>query len=216
MAGRRYVVDFNQTNVNENYPTEEIEDAHALSLVYSNLGVDALTGGRPPLAFRYFRKAIETDPAVPGPWLNLGVLYSRLGFPKYAEAAYLQVLDEDADNSSALTNLTALYEKLGETDLVATYEKKIRHYERRNPYYHFMLAAGAYRARRFDDALALLDKAIHLKSNEHLFYGLQGLIYEQLGRSDEATHSFDQARRLAGPDAGPIDYADQIRALTAG
>lgn len=216
VAGGRYVVDFNQTHVNENYSTHEIEDAHALALVYSNLGVDALTAGDPPLAFRYFRKAIDTDAAVPGPWLNLGVLYSRLGFPDYAEAAYLQVLAEDAGNSSALTNLTALYEKLGKTDLVETYRKKIRHYESRNPYYHYVLAAYAYRARRFDDALAALDKAIHLKSDEHLFYGLQGLIYEQLGRSDDAMHSFDRARRLAGRDARRSDYVEQVRELTIG
>jgi Flp pilus assembly protein TadD len=154
-------------------------------------------------ALVYLREAARVRPDIAGVWVNLGVLYARHGRYEHAEAAYLRALDVDDDEPSAMSNLSLVYQALGESELAAEYLGRIQSYRERNPYYHFASANRAYEEQQFDVALASLRKALRLKSDDGEFYELRGQVEVALGRSRNARESFERARAY--------DEAEQLR-----
>ncbi|HEX5421362.1 MAG TPA: tetratricopeptide repeat protein [Gammaproteobacteria bacterium] len=210
---RDYVVDFDRSEFKANYRRHEVSDRYALALFYSNRGAEALLDGNYQESFVNFKAALETDPAAASAWVNLGLLYSRLGRNERAESAYLQALAVDADEPSALTDLAAFYEKTGKDAEAAVYRKRIRRFQDQNPYYHYFLARDAYREQRFAAALDSLGKAIKLKRDEHEFYLLQGRLYQSLGKPRDAERSFALALKYipaVGQAGGPPDIASDV------
>jgi predicted Zn-dependent protease len=96
-----------------------------------------------------------------------------------------------------MTNLALVYQALGETTLAEEYRDRVQGYRERNPYYHFASATRAYQERQLQDALAALRKALRLKPDDHQFYELRGRVEAALGKSRDATESFERARAYA-------------------
>ena len=125
--------------------------------------------------------------------MNLGVLYGRQGRYEYAEASYLRALQIAPQERSALANLASIYEALGDTQRAAEYRERVRHYQDINPYYHYARAQKAYHDKQYEDTLAELRHAIRLRSDESVFYALQGQALTALGREGDAAKSFARA-----------------------
>jgi Flp pilus assembly protein TadD len=96
-----------------------------------------------------------------------------------------------------MTNLSLVYQALGESELAAEYMHRVQGYRERNPYYHFASATKAYEEQQFEVALASVRKALRLKPDEDAFYELRGQVEAALGRSRDATQSFERARAYA-------------------
>ncbi|MDZ7670779.1 MAG: hypothetical protein U5Q16_15635 [Gammaproteobacteria bacterium] len=47
--------------------------------------------------------------------------------------------------------------------MAAVYDRKVRNYRKRNPYYHYALAQNAFENARFEESLTAIDRAIDLK-----------------------------------------------------
>ena len=122
-------------------------------------------------------------------------------------------LDLDPDNRSALTNIASLYRTLGKTGAANRYSRRIRAYQRRNPYFHYSRARYDFENDNIDDALKGVTRAIKLKKNEHQFYFLMGLIDHSLGNQQEALQSFIKARELAGFESTQQEYDAKIALL---
>jgi Flp pilus assembly protein TadD len=191
--GEDTVVDFNIREYEGQQKCHKVDDDYALALFYTNLGAEALLRNDYPVSFAHFRAAAGVYPKMAGLWVNLGVLYARHGLRKRAESAYLHALDVDPYEESALANLAVVYRDLGEAELAAEYQGRVRKYRERNPYYHFALATQAYEQGRLPDALAALRKALRLKHDESRFHSLRGRVQEDLGRS--GAQSFVRARQ---------------------
>jgi tetratricopeptide (TPR) repeat protein len=194
LPGRSFVVDFNTTDFRGNYDRRVVSDRYAMALFYGNLGAEAFLERDYEASFGFFRAAIETYPDVAGPWVNLGLLYARLGAYQHAEASYRHALSADRHNRSAMTNLANLYAITGKEELAEHYHRRVRHYQERNPYYHYSLARRAYEEQRADDALKFLRTALRLKRDEHQFHYLRALVYDDLGQRQNARQSLVQAR----------------------
>ena len=69
----------------------------------------------------------------------------------------------------------------------------MRRYQEQNPYFFHWRAKLAYSEDRLKDAKTLVRRAIRLKSDEHLFYHLEGLVYYKLGDRERAARSFTKA-----------------------
>jgi Flp pilus assembly protein TadD len=214
--GEPHVVDFNEMRLTDDYRSREVSDDHALALFYNNLGAEALIREDYATAFLYLRQSIATQPKLAEPWVGLGLLYTRRMLHEHAEAAYLQALERDSSNRSALTNLANLARVRGDYELEAAYRERVRRYQQRNPYYHFSLAQAAYAERSFDEALTALRRAVRLKNDEHQFYFLQGLVYVELGERPLATTSFARAREFATHGDIRAQYDAHLEALAAG
>lgn len=195
--GEETIVDFNIRPYESDQRSRSVSDSYALGLFYTNLGAEAMLRHDHAAALRYLREAAGVRRDIAGIWVNLGVLYARHGRYEHAEAAYLRALEVDEDEPSALTNLTLVYDALGEDDLAEQYRVRVRGYRERNPYFHFATATRAYEERQFDDALTSLRKALRLKPDDHEFYELRGQVEAALGKSRDATQSFERARAYA-------------------
>jgi tetratricopeptide (TPR) repeat protein len=196
-----FVVDFNIRDFRGKYPSRVVSDRYAVALFYSNLGAEALIRQEYESSFWLLRAAALAHADMPGPWVNLGVLFARHGLFEQAEAAYLRALEADPREQSALANLVSVYTSLGEPALAEEYRQRIRRYREINPYYHYAVAQLAYDEKRFEDALGALRSAIRLKRDEDEFYSLQGRALVELGRADSAVASFARAKELAEPAA---------------
>jgi tetratricopeptide (TPR) repeat protein len=192
--GQETIVDFNIRTVQGEQRSRRVSDSYALGLFYTNLGAEALIREDYAASLAHLREAAEVRDDIAGLWVNLGVLYARHGHYEHAEAAYLRAIELDDEEQSALVNLVSVYTQLDEPQLAAEYRERVQDYRERNPYYHYLTAARAYEAQQFDDALTALRKAVRLKSDEHEFYSLRGEVFSALGRSRDATESFERAR----------------------
>ena len=195
--GEETIVDFNIRPYQSEHRSRRVNDSYALALFYTNLGAEAMLRDDYAAALAYLREAARVRPDIAGVWVNLGVLYARHGRYEHAEAAYLRALGVDDDEPSALTNLSLVYDALGEDELAAEYRDRVQSYRERNPYYHFAAAEQAYEQRQFADALTSLRRALRLKPDEEEFYELRGKVQTALGKSRDATQSFELARSYA-------------------
>jgi Flp pilus assembly protein TadD len=211
-----YVVDFNQERAEDRYRKRIVDDDHALSLFYNNLGTEALIRKDFEPAFLYLRESVRVSPRMTMPWINLGALYSRAGLPDRAEAAYLHALALDPTERSALNNLATLHAAQGEQELAEAYQRRVRRYQLTNPYYRYALAQRAYAEGRFDDAVGQTRKALRLKREEPNFYVLLGSAYLKMGRGSNAASIFERGRDYLEGGEALARYDAEIRALTDG
>jgi Flp pilus assembly protein TadD len=210
---RDFVVDFNTPDYEVSYPRQPVDDRVAFALFYNNRGVEAMRAGDLRAAFANFKLAIATSPRVAGAWVNLGALYSRQRLYESAKSAYERALEIDPDEKSAMTNLARVYTELGNEDLAAEYQRRVRLHENLNPYYHYALAEGAYRDGEYATALSEIKSAISRKRDDHRFYFLEGLIHYRRGDVADARSAIATAERLSNEQADKQRYAGKLAAL---
>ena len=213
LSGTR-VVDFNIGDFKTSYEMRRISDRRALAHYYNNIGVERMQAGETALALSYFRRAIADNERGFSPsWTNLGTLYLRNGHPAHAEAAYLQALEASTSDLVAMSDLARLYDRLGDRERAAAYEKKVIYHRRRNPYYRYQLALDAYFAQDYDAAIGHLKYAVHQRPKEDQFYFLLGLSYLQKGDAREARRWLTRAEEVAATDALKRRYSSKIDTL---
>jgi Flp pilus assembly protein TadD len=194
---RNQVVDFNLPSYRGNHPRRIVSDAYIDALFYNNLAVQQMRAGENRAAFVYLLKALATDADTAAAWTNLGVLYQRHERPLHAESAFHRALHIDSRHKPAMSNLVRLYDQQGVADLADTYRERIRQHQERNPYYHLSVAERAYAEHRDADALAAVNRAIHLEGDEHRFHYLRALILARIGQLDASRASLQRARDTA-------------------
>lgn len=185
-------VDFNTTEARSDYDTRRISDRRAAAHYYSNIGVEFLQRGDNESAFRYFRKGLRTYEQFDALWINLGVLYSRLGDLDYARAAYEQALIHNR-SMSALSSLARVYELMGNGPLAEHYREQVERYRNSNPYFRYFQAQEALEDKHYAQALRELAAAIELEPDEERFYLLRAVVHLRQGQNDMADSWFQQA-----------------------
>ena len=143
---------------------------------------------------------------MPGPNLNLGVLYARTGRDVEAESFYKAALKIDPDFTPARANLAQFYAERGR---LPEAERVLRDGLKREPgigelqYSLGLLLAEAQRLPEAADALERASKLLPQRARVH--YNL-GLARQQLGQPKLAEAALRRARELAPADPG-IVYA---------
>ena len=157
---------------------------------------------------------------MPGPNLNLGVLYSRTGRDAEAEAAYRTALKIDPDFTPARANLAQFY---AERNRLPDAETVLREGVQRQPgigelqYSLGLLLAEQQRLPEAADALGQAAKLMPQRARAH--YNL-GLARQQLGQPKPAEAALRKARELEPSDpaiayALAVFYAQQGRRADA-
>ncbi|MBV1906623.1 MAG: tetratricopeptide repeat protein [Pseudomonadales bacterium] len=206
------LVDFNLFEYQDNYTTKAVSDEYAESMFYSNLGVEALQRKEYGNAFWYLNHALALYPDIDNLWVNLGVLFSRVGMTDHAESAYLQSLLLERGNKSALSNLAGLYYTQGDVEKAEAYKKMVSYYRNTNPYYHFSLANIAFDQGNYQETLTLISRSIRLKQVEHQFHYLKGKALKALGKDKLAIKSLEKAHRYAVYYTTREKYARELEA----
>jgi len=208
------VVDFYIADFKADYDTLIISDQRALAHFFNNMGAELMQHGDVPGAFYAIRKAItENDRSFAPAWDSLGTLYGRMGLFYHAEASFLQALEIDRSDLTAMANLTALYDRLGEPKLASRYRNKVTTHRMRNPYYRFQLARTAYHLEDYDLAINHLKYAVQKGRNDDRFCALLGLVYLQLGDEKKSRRWMARAEKYAETDALKRTYSSKIDRL---
>jgi len=208
------VVDFNIADFKSDYDTRIISDQRARAHFFNNVGAEHMQHGELPAAFYAFRRAItENDRSFAPAWDGLGTLYSRMGLFLHAEAAFLQALAIDKSDLTAMTNLTALYDRLGEPKLAARYRNKVNSHRMRNPYYRFQLARIAFHLDDYDLAIEHLKYAMQKGRRDDRFCALLGMVYLEMGEEKKSRQWMARAEKYAETDALKRTYSSKIERL---
>ncbi len=214
-AGRGdLTVDFNRVDTGD-YRRWLVSDAYAAGLFYNNLSVNHWREGDDRSAFAYLAKALETHAGNPDLWVNLGAFYSKHGAYEPALAAHYRALRIDRRNRPAMAGLAAAYAGLGDMAISDAFTRRVEHYRRRNPYYHYALAQVAYQDSDYVGTLAAVDRALELKRDDHRFHYLRSLAQWQVGERMEARASLVRAERFAEQAQTKRRYARMAAAIAA-
>jgi Flp pilus assembly protein TadD len=208
-----HIVDFNIDDFKSTYDRRRISDERAFAHFYSNKGVEEIQAGNYDGAFAQLRTAFEHDREFAAGWINLAALYSRVGEPGYAEAAYLEALRLEPNELLAMSNLARLYESQGKNELAEYYSDRARYHRDRNPYYRYQLARQAFLERDYETAIDHLNYAVRKKNWEDSFYFLMGLSYLQLGNERQARKWLEKAETVADTDVLKRNYQSKIDLL---
>lgn len=194
--------------------TRSIKDNEAFAQYYNNIGSEYLAEGKAGEAYRYFVKAIKTDPELGFAWSNLGVVYTWNNQEDAAEKAYLHALSinrgrDDTSRMTVMNNLAKLYSKTGREGEASFYEKEVNSFREKNPYYHFSIGRMAFDDGFFEESAIRFKEAIRKKDDEHLFHYALALSYIELKDFKNAEKSLKRAKSCAW-DRDQKDYYDQV------
>ncbi|VAV89202.1 hypothetical protein MNBD_ALPHA02-1211 [hydrothermal vent metagenome] len=193
---RDLVIDIDRVNYKSHYRAWKISDDNAIALYYSNKGTDYLYDGDYENAFRYLVKGLNLAPYEAALWSNLGVLYRMKEMYGYAEKAYFIALKYDNSNQSALSNLSVLYDHMGEVEKSEYYFRLAKEHQMKNPYYRYHQAQEAFDMGDYGLALYHLKGALKRQNNEQKFYNLMAETYVQLGQGEKADQAWAKAKKL--------------------
>lgn len=207
------MVDFNMYDFRIKYDRRIISDSRARAQYFNNMGVEHMLKGDTPLALAHFRESIRADDSFSPAWVNLGILNNRQGYPKYAEAAYLQALYVGDSNRITLSNLAALYEQEGRPELSEQYRSKVESHRMRNPYYRYQLARTAFNIGDYETAIHHLKIALRKNKNDDTFYFLMSLSYLNNGQKEAAERWMKKAEKVAELDADKKKYHRKLEML---
>ena len=205
-------VDFNRADT-QDYNTTLVSDAYAKALYYNNLSVNHWREGDLHRAFAYLAKALETHARNADLWVNLGAFYSKQGAYEHALSAHYRALRIDSRSRPAMAGLAAAYAGLGDMARSDAFTRRVEHYRKRNPYYHYALAQVAYEELDYVEALAAVDRALGLKTDDHRFHYLRSMAQLQLGDRSEARASLARAQRHATGQNAKRHYAEVAETL---
>jgi Flp pilus assembly protein TadD len=190
-----------------------VSDSRGRAHYFNNIGVEHMLEGDIPMALANFRESLREDKSFSPAWVNLGILYSRQGYPQHAEAATLNALEIDSSNLVAMNNLAGLYERQGRSELAAQYQLRIESHRMRNPYYHYQLARTAFEEGEYTAAIDHLKFAIRKNKNDDSFYFLMSLSYLNSGDRESAQRWMRKAEEVAEMDADKKKYHNKIDLL---
>ena len=207
------MVDFNMYNFRIGYDRRVVSDSRARAHYFNNMGVEHMLEGDSALALANFRESVREDGLFSPAWVNLGILNNREGYPNYAEAAYQKALDVDDSNLVAMSNLAALHEQEGRTELAAHYRNKVESHRMRNPYYRYQLARTAFDNGDYETAIDHLKYAVRKNKNEDNFYFLMSISYLNSGEMEAAQRWMKKAEEVAEMDADKKRYHNKLDML---
>ncbi|GMR15450.1 MAG: hypothetical protein BMS9Abin30_1079 [Gammaproteobacteria bacterium] len=195
-----YVVDISGVKFKPNASPRIISDAYARALYFNNIGAEALLRNELPMAWSYLVTAINAEPGLTDPWVNLGVVYGRNEQLDAAELVYRTALHIDASDYSAMNNLYEVYLLREDQEAAQSLRARVEKYRKRNPYYLMNLSEESLELGRFEESISLLQRAIRIKDDSYLLHFALAKTQYLSGDTAAAQISLDRTRELAPQD----------------
>lgn len=216
IGGHVRTVDVSRTTVIARHRPKLISDRRALAHFYSNRGAELMAAGARDAAGRHMRLAMEFDPAFPSSWNNFGVLSLRNDDLPAAERAYATTLALDPVHSAALFNIIVLYQRLGDQERVAEFQRRLEKAQLADPFHQFLLAMDYEGRGEHARAAGHYRRAIRLHGDEGLFHFGLARTYFAMGDDRRGKRSLARAYALGDDDARDLDQARVQRTRAGG
>lgn len=189
----RYMADIDPLAPQQIAGTRVLTDREARALHHANIAMERLAADDLEAAWLQGVRALQLAPALPHLWTNLGVVYRHAGQHREAELAYLQALDRDPGDRSAMSNLVVLYELEGRVAERDYWQQRVRRYREANPFYHAHLGDLAGERGDWAAALAHYRRALALRPGDSRLLYATGLLHHRLGQYREADRLIGEA-----------------------
>jgi tetratricopeptide (TPR) repeat protein len=155
--------------------------------------------------FTFFSALAKTSPSYQGAQHNLGAYYERQGRYREAIEAYQKALVLDPNLSVVHYNLGVCYRELGDTRNAITMFSIFIQKGFNVEYVYSDLGAELAKERKYDDSLAIFDKAVVLFPRSSRIHYNRGIALGLKGHTDESIVEFKNALSLK-PDDGKARY----------
>ena len=196
-GGKRFMVDIDPLPSRDITDSQELTDSEAKALYYNNVAMHALGNEDLENAWYYVVRALQLSPDMPFLWVNLGAVYRHSGQHRDAEQSYLQALDLDFAEYSAMSNLAVLYGLEGRVEEQQYWRDKAEYHRKSNPYYHAWQGDEAAAQGDWEAALGHYDRAVTLLPRDSQLLYARGMIYYRLNDLDDAAVNIQMAIELA-------------------
>lgn len=200
-------VDFDPQAIRDDFHRHAVSKNKVIAMFYNNKGADALLAGNDLLAYAYFKEAATFYDGFGSTWVNLGVLYRRMGQFDLAQSSYENAIALDDDNFTAWENLALLFRLQGKNEDAEDIRRKVIAKRETNPFYHYILGEEALDIGKPDEAVAHFNRARRLDRTRHeILFGL-GKAHLELGDIARAKKFMELAAKHA------VDAQDEYRYL---
>lgn len=194
LRGReQFMVDIDPLQSRDIAGSKLISDRDAQALFHSNIAMEALAREQLAEAWINAVRALQLSPAIGHLWVNLGAIYRQAGQHDAAQASYLQALEIDPWDRSAMNNLAVLHHLEGNTQEMAYWEGRVERYRAANPYYHAWLGDKAGEVEDWRQAAQYYQKAVAIRPEDSSLLFALGVIHTRLGEMATARDYIQQA-----------------------
>jgi Flp pilus assembly protein TadD len=212
-SGEQFMVDIEPLDSREVAGSRVLDDRDAAALYHNNIAMEALAGGALDLAWRQTVRALQLSPGLSQLWVNLGAVYRHAGQFADAEQAWLQALQLDDRDRSAMNNLVLLYDQLGREQERVFWIERVERYRQTNPYYHAWQGDQAGEADDWEGALRHYQRALKLAPKDNNLLYATGIIHFTLGQYEAAEAMLQRAIAAATLASDIRYYRSQLEAI---
>ena len=209
-GGKRYMVDIDPLPSRDISGSRELTDSEGEALYYNNIAMAALGNDDMETSWSYLIRALQLSPSDAHLWANLGALYRFAGQHTEAEQSYLQALELDFTEYSAMTNLAVLYGLEGREQEQNYWLAQVESHRRANPYYHAWQGDEAAAVGDWAAALGHYDRAVSLAPTDSYLLFSRGVTYYRLNDYDAAALNIEQAIKLATLHSDIVYFERQL------
>jgi Flp pilus assembly protein TadD len=155
-------------------------------------------------AFKYLNQTLALDPRHALALNLMGLAHMMKGNAAAAVKAFETCLTINSGFSEGHNNLGTAYQELGSLDRAEEeYQKAFALDQNYNASYN--LAKLAFLKKNLDTALDYIRKSLQKYNRSVIAWNLQGLIYDEQGKLEDAISSYQQAQKLA-PEELNVSY----------
>lgn len=208
-------IDFSPQDMQRYFERKPLNKKEIVAMFYNNRGAESMIKQRYVEAYAYLKAAIATADFQPETWVNLGVLYRKMGLVEASELAYRTAIDIDEEHYTAWENLAYLKRSLGDQRSEKRILDMVSSQRKTNPFYHFILGEQALEQEQFEVALEHYRKALKLHRHSDLIYFGLSKAYLNLGDVSMAKEYLNRARKYAQTLDDKARYGDKLSLLSA-
>jgi Tfp pilus assembly protein PilF len=166
--------------------TKRIEENTVIAMYMNNRATEAMVDGRLDDAYWWAREATAQDPAFLKTYNTLGVIYQRHNDVAHAEQAFRYVLEREAANPAALSNLAHLKRAQGQIAEADALLAQLARVEHDPPFHYFNLGQQAMNSGNYKLARELFAKEVDRDPYYHEFHFWLALVDYRLGDVERA------------------------------
>lgn len=196
-ANRRFIVDIDASDRLAKDVVHPVSDEQLLAYFYGNRAMELMASGDLENAAKWSDTALQLSRNDASLWNNAGVLSLRAGDNEAAEVKFLRAFSLDSRQISVISNLIALYQRLGEPRRAAHWQAVSLRILKRAPYYQFQIGLQKEAAGDLSAAIRYFQSAIRLYGEEHRFHFALARTYFNLGKLESAERELEVARDLS-------------------
>ena len=179
-------IDFMPLAPNQGQYAWPILEETVVAMFMNNRSAESLMRGNVNDAYWWAREAIAQDARFLAAYNTLGVIYRRHGNLAEAEQVFQYVLEREAANTFAMSNLVIVYDEQGRDAESKALAKKLALIQPFPPFHYFDKGLAAMRAGDYKMARDLFAKEVARDSYYHEFHFWLAAAYVGLGEFQQA------------------------------